>query len=51
VHFWLGVAHYRLGDTERATKELSLAADVSASRGERELYSAKLDWLRTRQAH
>lgn len=51
VHFWLGVAHYRLGDNERATRELSLAAEVSASRGERELYSAKLDWLRARQAH
>ena len=51
VHFWLGVAHYRLGDIERATKELSLAAEASASRSERDLYSAKLDWLRTRQAH
>jgi tetratricopeptide (TPR) repeat protein len=50
VHFWLGVAHHRLGDAERATKELSLAAEVSASRSERELYSAKLDWLRTQRA-
>lgn len=50
VHFWLGVAHHRLGDAERATKELSLAAEVSASRSERELYSAKLDWLRTHRS-
>lgn len=50
VRFWLGVAHYRLGDAEHATKELSLAAEASASRRERELYSAKLDWLRARQA-
>lgn len=51
VHFWLSVAHYRLGDIDRATRELALAADASASRSERDLYSAKLDWLRTRQAH
>lgn len=46
VHFWLGVAHYRLGDIERAAHELSIAAEASASRSERDLYSAKLDWLR-----
>lgn len=46
VHFWLGVAHYRLGDIDRAARELSLAAEASSSRSERDLYSAKLDWLR-----
>jgi len=51
LHFWLGVAHYRLGDLERATRELSLAADTSATRSDRDLYSAKLDWLRAHQAH
>ncbi|HET9024837.1 MAG TPA: tetratricopeptide repeat protein [Burkholderiaceae bacterium] len=50
VHFWLGVAHYRLGDIERAARELSLAAETSASRSERDLYSAKLDWLRAHHA-
>jgi tetratricopeptide (TPR) repeat protein len=50
VHFWLGVAHYRLGDIERAARELSLAADASASRTERDLYAAKLDWLRAHHA-
>ena len=50
VHFWLGVAHYRLGDIERATRELSRAAEASASRSERDLYSAKLDWLRAQRA-
>jgi tetratricopeptide (TPR) repeat protein len=50
VHFWLGVAHYRLGDIDRAARELSLAAEASASRGERDLYSAKLDWLRAQHA-
>lgn len=48
VHFWLGVAHYQLGDVAQATRELGLAADASASRSERELYSAKLEWLRAR---
>ena len=50
VHFWLGVAHYRLGNIERAARELSLAAETSASRSERDLYSAKLDWLRAHHA-
>ncbi len=50
VHFWLGVAHYRLGDIDRAARELSLAAEASASRGERDLYSAKLDRLRAHRA-
>ena len=50
VHFWLGVAHYRLGDIDRAARELSLAAEASASRSERDLYSAKLDWLRAHRA-
>jgi len=35
---------------DRATRELSLTAEASASRSERDLYSAKLDWLRARQA-
>jgi tetratricopeptide (TPR) repeat protein len=50
VHFQLGVAHYRLGDFERAARELSLAAEATASRSERDLYAAKLAWLRARQA-
>jgi len=50
VHFWLGVAHYRLGDVDRAAREMSRAAEASASRSERDLYSAKLDWLRAHHA-
>ncbi|MGE5161619.1 MAG: tetratricopeptide repeat protein [Betaproteobacteria bacterium] len=49
VRFWLGVAHYRLGDIDRATRELSLAAEASASRSKRDLYSAKLERLRAHQ--
>jgi tetratricopeptide (TPR) repeat protein len=51
VHYWLGVAHYRLGDFDRATRELALAAEASASRSERDLYSAKLDRLRARRTN
>ncbi|HEX5640591.1 MAG TPA: tetratricopeptide repeat protein [Burkholderiaceae bacterium] len=51
VHFWLSLAHYRLGDIERAKRELTLASEASASRSERDLYASKLDWLRTRRAN
>jgi tetratricopeptide (TPR) repeat protein len=51
VHFWLSVAHYRLGDIERAKRAMALASEAGASRSERDLYAAKLDWLRTRQAN
>jgi hypothetical protein len=47
VHYWLGVAHYRLGEVAQASRELALAAEASASRSERQLYSAKLRWLRS----
>jgi tetratricopeptide (TPR) repeat protein len=50
VHFWLGLAHYRLGDFEQASRELRRAADASASRSERDPYAAKLDWLRAHTA-
>jgi tetratricopeptide (TPR) repeat protein len=51
VHFWLGVAHYRLGDIDGAKREIALASEASASRSERDLYAAKLDWLRTRRTN
>jgi len=50
VHFQLGLAHYRLGDIERAARELSRAAEASASRAARDLYSSKLAWLRAQHA-
>jgi tetratricopeptide (TPR) repeat protein len=46
-HFWLGVADFRLGDFTRARRELSLAMERSTTRGDRDLYAAKLDWLRS----
>ncbi|HEV8313997.1 MAG TPA: tetratricopeptide repeat protein [Burkholderiaceae bacterium] len=45
-HFWLGLAHYRLGEMELARKELNLAMQNSTTRGDRDLYAAKLAWLR-----
>ena len=50
VHFWLGIAHYRIGDFDQASRELRRAAEASASRSERDLYAAKLDWLRAHTA-
>jgi tetratricopeptide (TPR) repeat protein len=51
VHYWLGVAHYRLGEVAQASRELALAAEASASRSERQLYSAKLRWLRSQTSN
>lgn len=45
-HFWLGLAHYRLGDVRSAQQHLGLAIENSPTRGERDLYAAKLSWLR-----
>ncbi len=47
-HFWLGLANYQLGDIDRARKHLSMALDSSPTPKDRALYSAKLDWLRSR---
>ena len=49
LHFHLGVANYRLGDMRQATKHLTLALENSTSRSDRDLYSAKLAWLRSRE--
>jgi tetratricopeptide (TPR) repeat protein len=47
-HFWLGLADWHLGDTEQASRHLRLAMDSSTTRGQHDLYAAKLAWL---QAH
>jgi Flp pilus assembly protein TadD len=49
VTYWLGVAHYRLGDTEKATRYLNQALEGSASRSDRELLSTKLSRLKSRR--
>jgi tetratricopeptide (TPR) repeat protein len=45
--YWLGLAEFRLGDLESARKHLALAMESSATRDERDLYAAKLAWLRS----
>ena len=47
VIFWLGMAYYRLGDADNATKYLNQALDGSG-RSERDSYSSKLGWLKSR---
>jgi pentatricopeptide repeat protein len=46
AHFWLGMAHLRLGEVAQGRKHIALALDNSKTRGERELYAAKLERLR-----
>jgi tetratricopeptide (TPR) repeat protein len=48
-HYWLGLANFRLGDYSEARKQLALAIENSPARGERDLYAAKLAWLRSQQ--
>jgi Tfp pilus assembly protein PilF len=45
-HFWLGVAHLRLGEADQAREQIALALDHSMSRDGRALYAAKLAHLR-----
>ncbi|HYD79028.1 MAG TPA: tetratricopeptide repeat protein [Paucimonas sp.] len=44
--FWLASAYFRLGDTERADRHMKLALENSTTRGDRELYAAKLHRLK-----
>lgn len=50
-HFWLGVANYRLGEMVLARKHLGLAMENSPTRGERDLYAAKLASLQAHSRH
>ena len=45
-HFWLGLAHWRLGDSGAAREQLNLALETSTTHNATELYSAKLAYLR-----
>ena len=47
LHFHLSVANYRLGDLRQADRHLNLALENSTAHGDRNLYSAKLAWLRS----
>ncbi|MFB9245218.1 tetratricopeptide repeat protein [Massilia antarctica] len=46
-HFWLAIAHWRLGQGSEARDELALALDNSTTHAATERYSAKLAYLRS----
>lgn len=48
-HFWLGLANYALGDLPAARQQIAEALENSTTKRDRELYAAKLDWLKTRR--
>ena len=48
-HFWLASAYAHLGDSDKALRELKLAKEYATTRDERDLYSAKLDRIRSLQ--
>ncbi|MEO6407926.1 MAG: tetratricopeptide repeat protein [Burkholderiaceae bacterium] len=50
-HLWLATVYARLGDLSRAQSHLAEAIANSPTRGERELYTAKLARLKAGQAH
>jgi tetratricopeptide (TPR) repeat protein len=50
-HFWLAIAHFKLGEVDAARKHLALAVQNSTTRGERDIYAAKLASLKTRSVH
>lgn len=47
VHFALAVAELRLGDVQRARRQLKLALENSTTRDRHEIYAAKLEHLRS----
>jgi Tfp pilus assembly protein PilF len=49
VHYWLAQAYRGLGNTRSAWRHLSLAVANSTTRGDHDLYAAKLDRLRSTQ--
>jgi Tfp pilus assembly protein PilF len=46
-HYWLAIAYARLGDTKHAREHLTLAMESSTTRGDHDLYAAKLDLIRS----
>jgi Flp pilus assembly protein TadD len=46
-HYWLGIANLRLGDVREGRKHLDLALEYSTTLGEREVYAAKLEHIRS----
>lgn len=48
-HYWLGLAHYGLGEVEQARWHMAQALASSTSGRDRDLYSSKLDWIQARR--
>ncbi len=46
-HFWAALANYGLGDVQAAHKHMAQALENSSNERERQMYSAKLDLLKT----
>jgi predicted Zn-dependent protease len=48
-HYWLALAYAKLGDLKQAREHLALAMENSTTRGDHDLYAAKLDKIRSVQ--
>lgn len=46
-HFWLAIAHWRLGEARAAHAQMTLAVDTSTTADATRLYSGKLNYLRS----
>ena len=49
-HFWLGAAYVGLGEFDLARKQMTLAIENSPTRGDRDLYAAKLERINAGRA-
>lgn len=49
-HYWLALCHYHLGNLRAADKHMKQALDNSTTRGDHDLYAAKLDRIRAYEA-
>ncbi|MES2049469.1 MAG: tetratricopeptide repeat protein [Pseudomonadota bacterium] len=48
-HFWLALAHFRLGELKQANEQLTIAQENSTTQRDHDLYAAKLNRLRSHQ--
>lgn len=46
-HFWLAIAHWRLGEARAARDQMTLAVDTSTTADATKMYSGKLNYLRS----
>jgi Tfp pilus assembly protein PilF len=50
-HYWLAIAYVKLGNAKQAREHLARAMDASPTRGDHDLYAAKLERIRSAQLH